>query len=240
MTGSTKMLLLILAMCGLAGFAYWSTRSPALLDTKAMTCLSPCPSTLSPISFKANMTFSQPYRFTTDETLSQHGKVFSFWLEAVAEKKNGRFTYLEVGRLEGRSALWVADSFPYVQVVTVDKTEHPNFADNLRLSPSKERIVVTNSPSFPALHQLFQTRRTFDVIYIDGAHDARTVIEDAVIAWPLLNPDGVMIFDSYPEGGNLAPKDTVKPAVDFFLFAYQNELKVRHCDWSVIVQKSAV
>lgn len=47
------------------------------------------------------MTFSQPYRFTTDETLSQHGKVFSFWLEAVAEKKNGRFTYLEVGRLEG-------------------------------------------------------------------------------------------------------------------------------------------
>lgn len=104
-----------------------------------------------------------------------------------------------------------------MQVVTVDKTEHPkyvphdwkehyrfsllhfrdscfhssSFADNLRLSPSKERIVVTNSPSFPALHQLFQTRRTFDVIYIDGAHDARTVIEDAVIAWPLLNPDGI-------------------------------------------------
>jgi hypothetical protein len=89
------------------------------------------------------------------------------------------------------------------------------------------------------------------------------VAEDAIIGWKLLNPDGiilllfycfifsslcfctliphcdvlgVMIFGNYPSGEKLERQDTVKPAVDFFLFAYQDQLNVRHCDWSVIVQ----
>jgi hypothetical protein len=31
-------------------------------------------------------------------------RIFSYWVETIAEKKNGRFNYLEVGRLEGISS----------------------------------------------------------------------------------------------------------------------------------------
>ena len=32
-------------------------------------------------------------------------------------------------------------------------------------------------------------------MYIDGSHAARDVISDAVLAWALLRPGGVLIFD---------------------------------------------
>ena len=33
------------------------------------------------------------------------------------------------------------------------------------------------------------------VVYIDGSHAARDVIADAVLAWALLRPGGILIFD---------------------------------------------
>lgn len=33
------------------------------------------------------------------------------------------------------------------------------------------------------------------VVYIDGSHAAKDVIADAVLAWALLRPGGVLIFD---------------------------------------------
>jgi len=35
----------------------------------------------------------------------------------------------------------------------------------------------------------------FDFIYIDGAHEAKFVIQDAVLALPLLKPGGYILFD---------------------------------------------
>jgi len=37
----------------------------------------------------------------------------------------------------------------------------------------------------------------YNLIYIDGNHEPEAVLEDAVLAWRLLQPNGVMIFDDY-------------------------------------------
>jgi hypothetical protein len=60
--------------------------------------------------------------------------------------------------------------------------------------------------------------KLFDAIYIDGAHDAASVLEDSVLAWRLLKRGGLMIWDDY---GDWRPADgsdnCPKTAVDAFL-----------------------
>jgi hypothetical protein len=55
----------------------------------------------------------------------------------------------------------------------------------------------------------------FDIIYIDGAHDALHVMQDFVLAWPLLKVNGIMIFDDYI----LRSTDEVQKAVDLILLS---------------------
>jgi predicted O-methyltransferase YrrM len=58
----------------------------------------------------------------------------------------------------------------------------------------------------------------YDIIYIDGSHEYKDVLNDANNCWKLLNDDGIMIFDDY-RMSLLYTKDRlgVKPAVDEFL-----------------------
>ncbi len=39
--------------------------------------------------------------------------------------------------------------------------------------------------------------QVFDVVYVDASHMAGDVLSDAVLAWKLLAPGGIMIFDDY-------------------------------------------
>ena len=39
------------------------------------------------------------------------------------------------------------------------------------------------------------TCQKYDIIYIDGSHEARDVLEDAVLAYRLLKIGGLLIFD---------------------------------------------
>ena len=38
---------------------------------------------------------------------------------------------------------------------------------------------------------------SFDIIYIDGSHAVNDVLEDAVLSFRLLKPEGILIFDDY-------------------------------------------
>ena len=44
---------------------------------------------------------------------------------------------------------------------------------------------------------LCDLNKCFDFIYIDGSHIAKDVLTDACMAWPLLMPKGLMVFDDY-------------------------------------------
>jgi hypothetical protein len=39
--------------------------------------------------------------------------------------------------------------------------------------------------------------RRFDLIYIDGSHEGLDALTDIVMAYPLLRPDGWLVFDDY-------------------------------------------
>ena len=83
----------------------------------------------------------------------------------------------------------------------------------------------------------YDNKDLFDFIYIDGSHVARDVLTDACMAWPLLKPKGIMVFDDYMWG---EPRDILhrpKPAVDAFTNLFAEELNIVHVGYQLVVQK---
>ena len=69
----------------------------------------------------------------------------------------------------------------------------------------------------------------FDFIYIDGSHQAADVLSDAVNAFKLLRPGGIMCFDDYLwhwADRPYNPLDTPKAAIDAFTMIYAQKLQV--------------
>ena len=71
---------------------------------------------------------------------------------------------------------------------------------------------------------------SFDLAYIDGSHQAPDVLVDAVLAFQLVRPGGLMIFDDYvwfmePEGKHDA-FNMPKPAIDAFVNVFQRKLHI--------------
>ena len=76
----------------------------------------------------------------------------------------------------------------------------------------------------------------FDFIYIDANRHSKNVLEDAVLSYPLLKPEAMMIFDDYTNNKE-HDINCPKPGIDSFLNMYIQELKVLHTRWQVIVVK---
>lgn len=78
-----------------------------------------------------------------------------------------------------------------------------------------DRVVKVKSDSVAYLRTL--PFFSFDFIYIDGDHTALGVFSDAVGAWPLLKPYGIMAFDDYKWDSNISPEHEPKKGIDKFL-----------------------
>jgi predicted O-methyltransferase YrrM len=79
----------------------------------------------------------------------------------------------------------------------------------------------------------------YDFIYIDGSHQASDVLEDAVLAFPLLKEGGIMIFDDYTWGAGMGYYEIPKPGIDAFISIYGDQLKVLEKNSQVVIAKLA-
>ena len=79
----------------------------------------------------------------------------------------------------------------------------------------------------------------FDLIYIDASHDSRDVIVDSVLSFQLLKVGGILIWDDflwrYYENEYRNPK----PAIDFFLAAFEPQIEVLEKNYQVSVRRTA-
>lgn len=146
-------------------------------------------------------------------------------------------TVLEIGVYEGMSTCWMLDKFlpGNGKVTCIDPL--PNEMAKIWSANVKEVMKGSQSVAFyqqrsdEVLPYLLMQEHRFDFIYIDGSHDAPDVLFDAVNCWHLLRPEGIMLFDDYGGG------DTVKPAVDAFLYCLQGKYKVLERGYQLAVQK---
>lgn len=123
------------------------------------------------------------------------------WLGPFAGKPGLRA--LEIGSFEGRSTSWLfrhiltapdsrADCLDLFEVDPVYGNYHDRFQSNT--AAWKDRIEQYHGTSYDSLKLL---RGPYDIVYVDGWHAAFGAMADGLMAWPMLNVGGVMIFDDY-------------------------------------------
>jgi predicted NAD/FAD-binding protein len=160
------------------------------------------------------------FSFTTD-WFSNHQVVWDRTITPHLAAIDGA-KVLEVGAFEGRSCIWFLRNFPSLSLTVIDPWSFTDGASeetfnrfSANISPFSERVKVMRGKS-----QLMRTLpdQEYDVIYLDGDHTSAAVIHDAVLAYELLKPGGLLIFDDYL-GGDRSIKWS-KPAIDFFGAAY--------------------
>jgi predicted O-methyltransferase YrrM len=182
--------------------------------------------------------------FTTDwfSFRTQH------WQELVlpALRKSEAPRYLEIGSYEGRSVCWVAENLrevPKAELHCVDIWGNPKVEARFDANIADEPTIFKHKkPSMHWLAEALGRGERFDVIYVDGDHQAKSALLDAAMAWPLLRKGGVMVFDDYPwrhPEGAPSWKIPPKPGIDAFLHLWGNELKILRTNWQVYVQKVA-
>jgi predicted O-methyltransferase YrrM len=169
----------------------------------------------------------------------------------------GSREFLEIGSFEGRSAVWIVENMMHDGDILgcIDTWEggeehgdedmgtvEERFDHNIAILRAKypERFIDQyKDTSRVALAEIMQGGRspTFEFIYIDGSHIAKDVLTDACMAWPLLKPKGIMVFDDYLWG---EPRDILhrpKIAVDAFINAFAEEIDIVHVGYQLIVRK---
>jgi predicted O-methyltransferase YrrM len=184
------------------------------------------------------------YQFT-NEWFAQNTLI---WDKVVPRHKPQRI--LEVGSYEGRSACYFIERFGQerpIELHCVDSWQGGIEHDRQTMSAVEARfdhnvafaqkgishpVKLTKHKSYSqnALAKLIVIggAGTFDVIYIDGSHQAPDVLTDAVLAFQLLRVGGLMIFDDYlwsmEAPGQQDPLNMPKPAIDAFLNIFQRKM----------------
>ena len=193
------------------------------------------------------------YQFTAD-WFTRHTPT---WIQILEKEKPRKI--LEIGSFEGRSASWLIEHATQaageeIELVCVDTwgggAEHKadgelptampeverRFDHNIEVArakaPHNSVVAKFKGLSSNALAHLMASGKTrhFDLIYIDGSHQAPDVLTDAVMAFCLLKVGGVMIFDDYL--WSLDPPETLdvlkmpKPAIDAFLNIFQRKMRL--------------
>jgi predicted O-methyltransferase YrrM len=171
----------------------------------------------------------------------------------------GKRTFIEIGSFEGRSTLWIAENMMQDGdwIICIDTWEggeehsaedmaavEARFDRNTQLFDIKhnyERVVNKNKgkSTHYLAYELHDQKTQADFIYIDGSHIAKDVLTDACMAWPLLKPKGIMVFDDYLWGDARDILHRPKPAIDAFVNLFAEEVDVVHVGYQLIVRRKA-
>lgn len=162
---------------------------------------------------------------------------------------------VEVGSYEGSSTWWIMNHLltgPEGRLYCIDawageggEARYQLFLRNIAELPDPGRIEVVRDWSQNALRALIARGVRADVLYVDGGHDAPTVLRDLVTGFDLLKPGGLLICDDYlwddPKWGGDKLQGRPKMAIDAFTTIYADKLRfIRGMPlFQVFLQKTA-
>lgn len=184
---------------------------------------------------------------------TEHGHANN-WRQWLADLIGQKCTALELGTWKGESAEWFLDH------ICTHAESHFYCVDNFEGSvehhlagidcskneqETRDRLVrffskaaIWKTTTAKGLRFAANAGLIFDFIYVDAAHDAQSVMRDAVMAFEVLAVGGTMILDDYQ--WQVLPEATECPklAIDGFLAAYARQIEVVAMGWQVCIRKT--
>ncbi len=182
------------------------------------------------------------YEFTTD-WFSGSEMLWKGMIDTMMPSK-----ILEIGSFEGRSTCYLiktASEYRPLDIYCVDtwqgSVEHEGIDFNaverrfdrnvqLALQDVKNQVNVYKLRGKSVMEMsklLVAGEGNFDLIYIDGSHEAADVFVDAALAFQLLKVDGLLLFDDYHISEE--PKTIYNHphiAIDAFMHVYADKMSV--------------
>jgi predicted O-methyltransferase YrrM len=168
----------------------------------------------------------------------------------------GTRSFLEIGSFEGRSSVWIIENMmqdaDWLDCIDTWQggeehgeedmgTVEDRFDHNIAVATGKypERAFTKHKghSAIELARQVYEGNIRADFIYIDGSHKAPDVLTDACMAWPLLKPKGIMVFDDYMWGD---PRDALhrpKIAIDAFTTIFGETAEIIHVGYQLVVRK---
>jgi SAM-dependent methyltransferase len=190
--------------------------------------------------------YVKEYRFTQDWFTGN----IPVWA-GVLKKYQGKpdVSYLEIGTWEGRSLLWVLDNIltdPTSRLTAIDpliddpgwpasKDIKGTLFSNVALSGHSDRVNIIVGFSQIELRKL--PLESYDIIYVDGSHLSNDTLEDLVLSFRLLKPEGLLIMDDYGHYRWREEFDRPRFAMDVFHACFHEQFDVIHYGWQVILRK---
>lgn len=118
-------------------------------------------------------------------------------LEAVAPKANGRI--VEVGTQEGYLAAWMKTHLNPSELVIMDVANNAVINCEIAKNRTKQARAIRTTCLLGDSNQLLRTLPDdyFDIIYVDGGHDYRTVCFDLEEARQKVRPGGYLVVNDY-------------------------------------------
>jgi predicted O-methyltransferase YrrM len=179
---------------------------------------------------------------------------FSDWARHLAKFRDRDVAVLEIGSWEGRSAIFFLEFLPHSRITCIDTfeggAEHARFGNDVlasiegrfdsNLAQYGDRVRKIKSRSFAALDRLAQDKTSFDLIYVDASHARDDVLIDSVLAWRLLAPNGICIWDDYTWAVHELPSaERPQQAIDAFLDLHCDEFTILQSDQQIVAEKHA-
>ena len=168
---------------------------------------------------------------------------FFFKKNKCYEKK---INMLEIGSYEGNSSVFFLKYFPKLSLTCVDTFEggieqgnknfdqlYENFKFNVDEYKDRLKIVRGTSDNF------FNSQENifYDLIYIDGSHHYKDVLNDAKNSYKSLKKGGYLIFDDFLWNFYSNPNDNPIGAIKFFLKENFFKLKIVSIGYQIILKK---
>ena len=192
------------------------------------------------------------YKFTEDWfSHESESKVVIQFEKFLSQYKNKPCRFLEIGSFEGMSAIWMLENilthkdsrlWCFDKGETWTKNSFETLITNIYKTNKQNQVEITKGSAEENLVNF--PRNYFDFIYIDGDHEAETVLEDAILSFRILKLGGIIALDDYLLGmrwpkspGAIACKNPPKKAIDYFLEIYAEKIKILYKDYQVWIKK---
>jgi predicted O-methyltransferase YrrM len=156
--------------------------------------------------------------------------------------------FLEIGVFEGRSTCWLLQNgLDYKgSIICVDpfsgsvehggidfKAVEARFWTNTNEAKGMEqKVSLFKKSSYQALAEMIGHRAILDFVYVDGSHAPADTLSDACMAWGMLKPQGVMLFDDYQY-----PHEPTKVGIDAFLAGFKGQYEIIINNYQLAVKK---